>query len=130
MIAGPGRSVATDWGRMLHEGVSARGGLRMAPSWRTSNCDRARPSRWLRASVVLGAAIAALWLAGPASAVTATFLATGVQQKFVVPAGVTSVHLPAGRGAPGNRLRTRRRCGRDAPRSAGRPHSTLRARAA
>src|SRR5258708_14437833 len=107
MIAGPGRSGAPDCGRIVHEGVSARGGLRMAPSWRTSNCDRARPSRWLRASVVLGAAIAALWLAGPASAVTATFLATGVQQKFVVPAGVTSVHLLAVRGAAGTPSRPR-----------------------
>src|SRR5260370_41420524 len=104
MIAGPGRSGAPDCGRIVHEGVSARGGLRMAPSWRTSNCDRARPSRWLRASVVLGAAIAALWLAGPASAVTATFLATGVPQKFVVPAGGTSGHPLAGRRGGGDAL--------------------------
>src|SRR5258708_36541204 len=105
MIAGPGRRGARDCGRIGHEGVSARGGLRMAPSWRTSNCDRARPSRWLRASVVLGAAIAALWLAGPASAVTATFLATGVQQKFVVPAGVTRGYLLGGGRAAGGGLR-------------------------
>src|SRR5258708_38611119 len=76
----------------------------MAPSWRTSNCDRARPSRWLRASVVLGAAIAALWLARPARAVTATFLATGVQQKFGGPAGGASVPPLAGGGGGGNGL--------------------------
>src|SRR5258708_29987234 len=104
MIAGPGRSGDRDCGRIVHEGVSARGGLRMAPSWRTSNCDRARPSRWIRASVVLGAGIVAAFLAAPAGAVTVTFLSTGAQQKFVVPAGVTSVHVLAVGGAGGTGL--------------------------
>jgi hypothetical protein len=51
---------------------------------------------------VLGAAIAAAWLAAPADAVTTTFPYTGAQQKFVVPAGVTSVHVLAVGGAGGS----------------------------
>ena len=73
----------------------------MLTSSRTTNCNRARMSRWVRAGVVLGAAIVAASLAAPAGAVTLTFLNTGAQQKFVVPAGVTSVHVLAVGGAGG-----------------------------
>ncbi|HXD54233.1 MAG TPA: glycine-rich protein [Solirubrobacteraceae bacterium] len=57
----------------------------------------------LVAAIALGAALAAAWPVAPAGAVTtATFPYTGAQQKFIVPAGVTSVHVLAVGGAGGN----------------------------
>jgi hypothetical protein len=63
-------------------------------------------TRLTAAGVVLGVAIAAAWpAAAPAGAVTtATFLYTGSQQQFVVPAGVASVHVVAVGGRGGNGL--------------------------
>ena len=63
-------------------------------------------TRLTAAGVVLGVAIAAAWpAAAPAGATTtATFLYTGSQQQFVVPAGVTSVHVLAVGGRGGNGL--------------------------
>ncbi len=57
-----------------------------------------------RAAVVLaGALLRVAWAAAaPAAANTATFLYTGSQQQFVVPAGVTSVHVSAVGGRGGN----------------------------
>lgn len=41
------------------------------------------------------AALATIWMASPAAAGTATFLGTGAEQSFTVPAGVTSVRVAA-----------------------------------
>ncbi|HEV7163698.1 MAG TPA: hypothetical protein VGN25_10625 [Solirubrobacteraceae bacterium] len=70
----------------------------MLPSHRARRNERL-PCRLLAASIALGAVLAA---AAPAGAVTTTFISTGVQQKFVVPADVTSVHVLAVGGAGGN----------------------------
>jgi hypothetical protein len=67
----------------------------MLPSRGTRRSDRMPCPRLLRAGAWLIAALSAAWLATPAGATTQTFLYTGAQQKFVVPPGVTSVHLLA-----------------------------------
>ncbi len=66
--------------------------------------DSARATRLTAAAILIGVALAAAWpVASPAGAVTtATFLYTGAQQKFVVPAGVRSVHVLAVGGRGGN----------------------------
>ena len=68
--------------------------------------SRAVATRLSVAAVMLGVALGAAWPAAtPAGAVTsATFLYTGSQQQFVVPAGVTSVHVLAVGGRGGNGL--------------------------
>ena len=55
------------------------------------------PGRVRLAGLALACAIAAslLWAAGSAQAVTQTFNFTGAEQPFVVPAGVTSIHVVA-----------------------------------
>jgi hypothetical protein len=87
----------------------------MSQSWRTRRGARAPHRRLvLCAGITLGATLAGAWPAA-AGALTTTFLFTGAEQKFVVPTGVTSVHLLAvgGRGgnglAPGGRPRRRAR---------------------
>ena len=60
--------------------------------------------RALRVGAAPAAVLAALCLAAPAGAVTTTFSYTGAQQQFVVPAGVTSVHVLAVGGRGGNGL--------------------------
>lgn len=43
-----------------------------------------------------------VWAAGPAQAVTKTFFSTGLEQTFVVPAGVTSIEVAAIGGKGGD----------------------------
>ena len=68
--------------------------------------DSALTLRLIAAGVLLGLALAAAWPAtSPAgAATTTTFLYTGAQQTFVVPAGVTSVQVLAVGGRGGNGL--------------------------
>lgn len=68
--------------------------------------DSALTLRLIVASVLLGVALAAAWpAASPAgAATTTTFLYTGAQQTFVVPAAVTNVHVLAVGGRGGNGL--------------------------
>jgi hypothetical protein len=80
------------------------GVLRMMLGRRTRRSDRVPRLLGQAAGAVLGAAIAAACLAAPAGAVTTTFLDTGAQQKFVVPAGVTSLHVLAVGARGGNGL--------------------------
>jgi hypothetical protein len=61
-----------------------------------------RGSRLTSAGVVLAGALAVVPTAGAVT--TATFSNTGAQQQFVVPAGVTSVHVLAVGGRGGNGL--------------------------
>ena len=69
----------------------------MPPSHRTHGT---RNKRTLSAAAILIALSAAA--VSPAQAATSTFLFTGAQQQFVVPAGVTSVHVLAVGGAGGS----------------------------
>jgi hypothetical protein len=75
----------------------------MLPSRHIRRSDRVRPGLY-GAGAVLAATIAAACLAAPAGAVTTTFFYTGAQQKFVVPAGATSVHVLAVGARGGNGL--------------------------
>jgi hypothetical protein len=52
-----------------------------------------RRSRWVAVTIASCVAIGALACAAPAPATTTTFGFTGAQQTFVVPGGVTSIHV-------------------------------------
>src|SRR5262245_57927918 len=79
----------------------------VAPTpWRPPALPQTRAAREERnpmhRSVPLLALGAALLAAGPAQAATVTFASTGAEQTFVVPPGVTSLHVVAVGGAGAN----------------------------
>jgi hypothetical protein len=82
----------------------AEEGPSLPPSRRAQGSVRAPRVRALLAGVALGAGLVAVWPAAPAGAVTTTFGFTGAQQTFVVPTGVTSVHVLAVGARGGNGL--------------------------
>ena len=69
---------------------------------RTGRNARGPRARLVLSGVALGVVLAGGWPAAPAGAQTSTFLYTGAQQTFVVPEGVTSVHVLAVGGRGGN----------------------------